>query len=253
MIAHNNLSDYTDPVLYDLENKPHQPSEQFFLTLAQKFGAPVLELGCGTGRFTIPFAQQGLDITGLDIVPEMLAHGKEKAADLPIQWVEADGRNFHLDQQFNFIFESGSMFQHLLTREDAEAMLACVREHLAENGRFLIHTTFTKPNMMASTTEEEEWFNYEDANGRQITVSGTDYYDAINQIRHETAVRRWQNEAGKTIERIAPLALRQYFPQELEALLYYNGFNVVERYGDWDFTPLTNDSSMIFLICQRRS
>ena len=172
MIDHDNLSDYLDPVLYDLENGRYEPSEKFYLTLAQKYGNPVLELGCGTGRFTIPLAQQEVDITGLDIVPQMLALGKEKAGDLPLQWIEADGRHFQLDRQFQFIFESGSMFQHLLTREDAESMLACVHEHLAENGRFLIQTSFTKPNMMGTTTEEEEWFTYEDAEGRQIHSFG---------------------------------------------------------------------------------
>jgi len=217
----------------------------------QKFGGPVLELGCGTGRFTIPIAEKGVDITGVDIVPGMLMRAREKAGDLPVQWVEADGRQFHLAQQFNFIFESGSMFQHLLTREDAEAMLACVREHLTADGRFLIHATFTKANMMRSSTEEEDWFSYDAADGRHIRVSGTDYYDAVHQIRHETAVRRWQNENGETVARIAPLALRQYFPQELDTLLHYNGFTIVERYGDWDFSPLTNESNMIFYICKK--
>ena len=251
MINHDNLSDYVDPVLYDLENGRHEPSEKFYLSLAQRFGDPVLELGCGTGRFTIPIAQSGLKITGVDIVPQMLEKGKEKADALLITWVEADGRNFHLDQQFNFIFESGGMFQHLLTRVDTEAMLRCVHEHLAENGRFLIHTTFTKPNMMGSTTEEEEWFNYDHVNGWRVVVSGTDHYDAVHQVRHETAVRRWQDQTGNMVERTAPLALRQYFPQELETLLHYNGFQVVERYGDWGFSPLTNESSMIFYLCQK--
>ena len=250
MIDHDNLSDYIDPILYDLENQRHEPAENFYLTLARQFGGPILEMGCGTGRFTIPLAQHGFEIIGLDIVPGMLAHAKEKAGQLPIQWVEADSRHFHLGQQFNLIFESGAMFQHLLTRQDSEAMLTCVRAHLTENGRFLIHATFTRPNMMISTTAEQEWFNYDDPYGRRICVSGTDRYDAVHQIRHETAVRRWQNETGETIERIAPLALRQYFPQELETLLHYNGFEVIERYGDWDFSKLSDDSPMIMYLCK---
>ncbi|MCL4265147.1 MAG: class I SAM-dependent methyltransferase [Anaerolineae bacterium] len=249
MINHDNLADYQEPYLYDLENQETGEAGAFYLALAQKTGGPVLDLGCGTGRFTIPIAQAGVDITGLDIVPGMLARAQTKASGLAIQWVEADARNFQLSRQFSLIFESGAMFQHLLTRADAEAMLACVRAHLAVNGGFAITVPFPKPAQMEPELEEKEWFRYETGDGRTICVSGTSYYDAVNQIYHETAVRRWEDAQGRTVERIAPLALRRYFPQELESLLHYNGFTVVARYGDWDSNPLTAESPMLLIIC----
>jgi trans-aconitate methyltransferase len=251
MITHNNLADYEDPYLYDLENRETGEASAFYVALAQKFGGPVLELGCGTGRFTLLVAQAGVDITGLDIMPGMLARARQKAGPLPVEWVEADARNFHLNRQFHFVFESGAMFQHLLTRPEAEAMLACVQEHLAADGRLAITIPFPKPEQMEAELEEKEWFQYETDDGRTIRVSGTNYYDAVNQVYHETAVRRWQDIYGNLVERIAPLALRRYFPQELENLLHYNGFTVVERYGNWDFSPLTAKSSFILYICQK--
>ncbi|MWG35457.1 methyltransferase domain-containing protein [Halomarina oriensis] len=39
----------------------------------------VLEIACGTGRFTVMLAERGADITGLDISEEMLQQGREKA------------------------------------------------------------------------------------------------------------------------------------------------------------------------------
>jgi ubiquinone/menaquinone biosynthesis C-methylase UbiE len=39
----------------------------------------VLELACGTGRFTVMLAERGADIIGLDISEEMLQQGREKA------------------------------------------------------------------------------------------------------------------------------------------------------------------------------
>ena len=73
MIDHTNLEDYEDPVIYDLENKEFGPDGLFYQSLAQQVQGPVLELGCGTGRVTIPLAQSGIDMTGLDVVPGMLA------------------------------------------------------------------------------------------------------------------------------------------------------------------------------------
>ncbi len=39
----------------------------------------ILEIACGTGRFTVMLAERGADITGLDISAPMLAQGREKA------------------------------------------------------------------------------------------------------------------------------------------------------------------------------
>jgi ubiquinone/menaquinone biosynthesis C-methylase UbiE len=50
----------------------------------------VLEIACGTGRFTTMLAERGADIVGLDISGAMLAQGREKAAAAGI----ADGVEF---------------------------------------------------------------------------------------------------------------------------------------------------------------
>jgi SAM-dependent methyltransferase len=131
LTAHDNLAEYDDPAIYDQETPSFEPDGPFYLALAQRFGGPVLELGCGTGRNTIPLARRGVDITGLDLAPRMLEHARRKAPDLPITWIESDVRSFHLGGRFRFIFESGATFQHLLARPDQEAMLARVREHIS--------------------------------------------------------------------------------------------------------------------------
>lgn len=43
-------------------------------------GREVLEVACGTGRFTVMLADQGAEIVGLDISSAMLSQGREKAA-----------------------------------------------------------------------------------------------------------------------------------------------------------------------------
>ncbi|QLC33771.1 class I SAM-dependent methyltransferase [Halarchaeum sp. CBA1220] len=47
--------------------------------LAPLDGKRVLEVACGTGRFTVLCAQQGADITGMDISAAMLQEGRAKA------------------------------------------------------------------------------------------------------------------------------------------------------------------------------
>ncbi|MEW6403505.1 MAG: class I SAM-dependent methyltransferase, partial [Chloroflexota bacterium] len=82
--------------------------------------------------------------------------------------------------------------------------------------------------------------------------SGIDKYDAIRQIRTETAYRRWTDANGEENLRVVPLSLRYVFPQEMEALLHYNGFEIVELYGDAEMSPLTNESSAMIYVCKKK-
>jgi SAM-dependent methyltransferase len=251
-MTEDNLLEYDDPQIYDLENTGFEPGGSFILELARKVGNPVLELGCGTGRLTIPLAQAGVDITGIDIVPGMLERGKQKAGDLPIEWVQADARDYHLGRTFRLIFESGSVFQHMLTRPDQEAFLARVREHLDDDGLFTFGSIFPALDRLEDVQEEKNWYTTKDPDGREIRVSGTEYYDPLRQVKVETAYRRWTDVNGKEVVKVVPLSLRYNFPQELDALLHYNGFKVLERYGDADLSPLTNESGSIICVCQKR-
>src|SRR4051794_25820427 len=114
MVEASNLEEYDDPDVYDFENREFDPDGPFYLTLAQRIGSPLLELGCGTGRVAIPLAKKGFDLTGLDVSAAMLALARRKAAELPIQWVEADLRHFHLSAQFRLIYMAGGTFHHML-------------------------------------------------------------------------------------------------------------------------------------------
>lgn len=250
MIPSDNLDEYTNPEIYDLENRDFEPDGLFFLVYAKQVHGPTLELGCGTGRVTIPLAQAGIDITGLDVVPAMIERARKKSGDLAIDWITADVRSFWMGRTFGHIFETGSVFQHMLTRADQEAFLARVREHLAEGGKFIFSVMFPQADMLTNVEAEKEWFAYQDQAGREIRVSGTEFYDPLRQVKLETAYRRWVSEDGQEVTQVAPLSLRYVFPQEMEAILHYNGFKVVERYGDWDRSPLAENSRLMIFVCQ---
>ena len=51
---------------------------------------------------------------------------------------------------------------------------------------------------------------------------------------------------------MTPLAHRQFYPQELEALLHYNGFEITARFGDFDETLPTQESAQLIFVCRAR-
>ena len=246
--------EYTDPAIYDAENAENpyfDIDSQFYLTLAKQVGGPTLELGCGTGRITISLATAGIEITGLDIVPEMLEYARQKAEGLPIRWVEGDVRSFQLDQQFSLICATGGVFNMLLTRSDQEAMLAQIKKHLTPEGIFAIDVVVPQSDWMIDNKEEELWDTYDTEDGRTIQLSGTEHYDPIRQIKREVISRRWQTADGKSVTKSSTFDFRYIFPQEMEMLLYYNGFSIQHRYEDGKFEPPDMDTQSIFYICHK--
>jgi ubiquinone/menaquinone biosynthesis C-methylase UbiE len=77
-------------------------------------GDEVLDVACGTGNATIPAAQAGAKVTGLDLTPELLEAGRAGAAEtgVEIEWVEGDAENLPFeDESFDVVISVfGSMF-----------------------------------------------------------------------------------------------------------------------------------------------
>jgi ubiquinone/menaquinone biosynthesis C-methylase UbiE len=72
-------------------------------------GKRVLEIACGTGRFTVMLAERGADIVGLDISEEMLQQGREKARRAAVtdrlQFMRGDAARLPFpDDHFDAVF-----------------------------------------------------------------------------------------------------------------------------------------------------
>ena len=253
MLDYDPLEGYRDAQGYDLEDGGYDADYPLTEQLARELGGPLLDLACGTGTMAIRLAAQGYQVTGVDIVPEMIAWASQKAAkqEIAIEWVVADARTFQLQKQFPFLYMLGNAFQHFLTRADQEALLARVREHLHPAGCFLFGTRNPSPrNLFEARYPEPKTYTTPD--GRQYVATEQQEYDPITQIQHYTFRDQWLNPAGQPEEKTGRTALRYVFPQEMEALLFYNGFQIRSCYGSWQQEPLTATSREMIYVCQRR-
>src|SRR5688572_29995925 len=119
MIDYDRFEEFRDPQTYDVICDDFDEDYPFIEQWARSLGGPLLDLACGTGRMAIHMASQGYQVMGVDVVPEMVALARRKAAErnVPIEWVVADARTFQLQKQFPCIFMLMNAFQFLLTRE----------------------------------------------------------------------------------------------------------------------------------------
>jgi ubiquinone/menaquinone biosynthesis C-methylase UbiE len=90
-------------------------------------GMEVLDVACGTGNATIPAARVGARVTGLDIVPDLLAVARERAADamVEIELVEGDAQELPFaDDRFDRVL---STFGHMFAPDHARTADELVR------------------------------------------------------------------------------------------------------------------------------
>src|SRR5688572_29696292 len=70
-------------------------------TLGLEPGQRVLDVGCGPGRHSLALARRGLDVVGVDLSPDFVAHAREAAASegLRVAFEEADVRTLACDRE----------------------------------------------------------------------------------------------------------------------------------------------------------
>jgi SAM-dependent methyltransferase len=119
---------------YDWENAQtlDRRDVAFWRRLATRARGRVLELGCGTGRVTIPVARAGVRIVGVDRSSEMLAHAcrRTKRARLGrrVSWIRGDIRSLPLRRaaRFDLVMAPYGILQSLVRESDLSATLASV-------------------------------------------------------------------------------------------------------------------------------
>lgn len=249
---------YSDPVLYDsffpnaggIDRVPDRArreriftSERFYIEQAQARAGRVLELGCGSGRLTIPIAQAGIEIVGADLSLPMLRRARDKAAEagLRTSFVQADMRRFAFAARFATILSTGNSLLHLLTEDDLTGCLAAVRAHLAPEGRFVFDVANWSPDEERRTTSRAQH-----PERGEIEIEEIADYDPSEQIR--TIVWRFA-KPGESPFRTLSYRLRVLFPSELEALLHRAGFRLEARYADFTRQPFGNASRRQVCVC----
>lgn len=244
-----NAEEYNNPILYDEENESFQEDIPFLLKWANKTKGPIADLACGTGRATIPLAEAGFEMIGVDINENMLAEAKRKAAELSIliQWEEQDCTNFQLEAKSRLIFTVGNSFQHFLTNEDQDMLLMSVCKHLELGGIFIFCTRFPSSEELLQPSTEEYWRSYKDGDTQQkVDVYTISEYDPIEQLQHYTTIRRIGEKETST-----SIILRYTYPKEMERLLTKHGFKILHVFQDWKETPLSKDAYQMVYVCEK--
>ncbi len=110
-----------------------------FSLFKPKVASKILDVGCGTGNFSIKLAEMGCKVVGIDVSEEMLSVAKKKAEEkgLDIEFHKMDVYNLKFpNKEFDEVF-SMAAFEFIIKADKAYAEMYRV---LKDKGHLLIGT-----------------------------------------------------------------------------------------------------------------
>ncbi len=262
---------YRRPDEYDLEHLGDDDDIQFYVSLARSLKpSSVLELACGTGRITIPLAEEGArsgySVVGLDAEPAMLRQAGQKAKRLPasvrsrVSFVKGDMRIWSRRQPFDLIVIPCSSISHVLELRDQLAVWDRAHKNLSPGGRFVVETTM--PNFAAyadsfaspprTIVEVDRDVFDKKTQTRLVRQRTVTYMPAEQRAQIRFLYEKYRGKNG--VERyIDDFESHVYFPRELQLIFMHAGFEIESVYGDYARRQLRSSSGQMIMIGRKPS
>ena len=238
-----------------------RPDVDFYVKACLEHGQKILELGCGTGRVLMRLAEVGADITGLDISDHMLSvcrgklERKEKNIQNRVRLIRGDMTDFILDETFDVVIIPFRAFQHLLTVPDQLACLDSVKRHLVEEGKLIFdifQVDLDRLNNPRYLEETEDFPEYELPDGRRLRrTSRIAAFHLAGQYNDVELIYYLTGRDGASERIVHAFPFRYFFRYEMEHLLERGGFKIVNLFGDFDKSPLTDSSPEMIFIAEK--
>lgn len=241
-----------DGNIYDGMNTETDDLPFYSRRLKTRKNGNILELCCGTGRLTIPLAQEGYHITGVDNSLSMLKQAKRKANELnvPVRFIKSDIRSLNLSEMYDIIFIPFNSIHHLYTNQDLFNVLTGVKKHLKKSGYFLLDCF--NPNIhyiVHSEKEEKTIAEYSTKDGRNVVIKQTMSYENKTQINRI----KWHYFINGKFDSVQNMDMRLFFPQELNTYLSMYGFKIIHKFGGFKEEPFENRSEKQLFVCKKLS
>lgn len=215
---------------------------------------PVLELGAGTGRITLPLAQAGVSIHALDASEPMLAALRAKLATLSravaarVTPVHADMRHFDVPERFALVIAPFRAFLHNITDQDRRDCVARVRHHLRPGGHFALNVFHPSLEFMAqhagALAGVWRWRETHTLpGGRCVVRSEANRYDTVRQVVHsQHRFEEFGPDDALTRSTLHRLELAYLYPADIRQLLTEAGFANVTINGGFDGGEFSRDT-----------
>jgi len=241
---------------YDWENAQTlgRRDVPFWRRLAAPTDGTVLELGCGTGRVTLPLARAGATMVGIDRSQRMLARARLRIRRGKLreraQLVRGDIRSLPFpDRTFPLVLAPYGILQSLLKESDLARTLEAVHRVLKPGGTLGLELVADLPS----------WAEYR----RRVSLRGRlgsrgPHVELIESVRQDRARRltlfdqEFVQRAGSTPKRKTfTLAFRTLSVPQMSRRLEKAGLEVSALLGDYQGGPWDPRAEVWILLARK--
>jgi ubiquinone/menaquinone biosynthesis C-methylase UbiE len=196
----------------------------------------VLDMAAGSGRHAVIFAQEGFNITAVDLSENLLSIAKNNAVkkDVKIDYVHSDIRHFDPGVKYDLILNLFTSIGYFEEDEENYYILDKGYKLLQKNGFFVLdyfNNKFLENNLVPNTTDELD--------GSVITQNR--FIDGERIIK-EITIRK-EGKVDKFVE-----SVRMFSKDELVDMMQKIGFRIIRTFGDFKGNPFELESSPRIII-----
>ena len=193
-------------------------------------GGRALEFAIGTGRVAIPLREQGTEVHGIELSPDMIAQLRTRVDETTLPVAEGSMVDVRLDGEFSLVYLVFNTLGNLYTQAEQVACFRNAAAHLAPGGRFVVELWVPRPQPVSSSHAQV----FSTAEG----YIGMDVLDLSTQrgVSHHI---RYQPDGAA---RVSFSPFRYVWPGELDLMAQLAGMELEHRWADFAQAPFTSES-----------
>ncbi len=227
-------------------HRDEEESVKFIKTLQSilklKKGHKILDLCCGAGRYSIELAKVGYEVTGIDLSEDLIktAHKNTAKNGLRIDYHIRDMRDIRFVNHFDGVVNMFTSFGYFRKDEENTRVIGAVYKSLTESGWFVL-------DFMNKESTLEKLQPYDESVSNGIKVIQKRRYDIeTGRIEKEILINKGGVQKGYNE------SVRLFSIEELRAMFWKIGFEIIREFGDYNGTDLINESPRVIIIGKKQ-
>lgn len=242
LMTENHASD-----LYDAVNTWGADDEFFLRFAASADGGRVLDLGCGTGRITVPIADAGCAVMGIDPDVPSLDAARAKTNSGGVEWIEGDSSAIPASYVFDAAIMSANVAQQILDDSELARSFTDIAAHLAPGGRLAFDSRDPRARGWEAWTKEHSH--------KVISLPEGEtrhWYQTTRVDEKAGLIEFCAHEVGPDgIERMECGPIRFRSEDQLRTMLNEAGLVIDELYGGFKNEPVGKGTGSLVFIARR--
>ncbi len=247
--AYTGFADIYDQIMCSVDYEAWADYVEQLLVRFAKKPRSIVDLACGTGSSTLPFAYRGYQTAGVDLSPAMLERARSKTAQkrLPVKFYEQNLCRLELPEKYDLalLFQDG--LNYLLSEQ--QLIEAINQVYSALNPASLFIFDLTRPSLRSGgDTKSLSWADQDD-----FTLIVESSYSSKEDLwsAHLTVFQQTTDGLYKKFQENHHE--KDHEPDLVTRVLEKTGFKILGTYPSFSLEPSANSDPKLTFVAETKS